>query len=444
MAGKLKGSGIVDASVTEVQLSANINASLALAANVYNQANAAYAQANGATSLAQTAYNQASLAYTAANNSGNTVAVTTSATTVYNKKIKFTNTPTIVVNVSDEGPDANITIDSIATDVNAMAAIYTQANNAYNQANVAIGFSYNNTNSVNQINYALGVMNSATQAAHNDANNAYNFANTSYILAIIADNQADAGREQANNARDTANSAYAQANAAYIQANAAYIQANTGIIKANLAYDSSNAAANTTSVSQNSSTLLFGRRINFVNTANIGITLTDAGNGVANVIITGFSGNFVRLANDSTTNTTAYLVFTTNTSGNLLSTNVATNKLTFNPNTGILSATTFNSLSDIKHKENVETLLNAVEMLLNLRGVKFNWKETGNPSMGIIAQELLNVAPELVNTEPAGGIMTVNYSGINAILIEAMKSMYSEIKELRAEVEKLKNVSSIK
>ena len=74
MAGKLKGSGIVDASVTEVQLSANINASLALAANVYNQANAAYAQANGATSLAQTAYNQASLAYTAANNSGNTVA----------------------------------------------------------------------------------------------------------------------------------------------------------------------------------------------------------------------------------------------------------------------------------------------------------------------------------------------------------------------------------
>lgn len=446
MAGKIKGSALVDASVTEVQLAANVNATLALAANVYNHANNAYNQANAATGLAQTAYNQGSLAYTTANNSGNTVFITAGQTSLPNKKIKFSNTSSIVISISDEGAEANVTIDSISTDVNAMAAIYTQANNAYNQANVAINFSQDNTNTINYINFALGVMNNAITVSHNDANGAFDFANIAYNLAIVADNQADAGREQANNARNQANSAYAQANAAYLQANAAYTQSNVGYAQANASYTAANAAANTVSVSQNSSTLLFGRTLNFVNTSNVGITLTDAGNGIANIVIAGFGSGAgsVRLANDTFSNVTTYLVFTTNTSGNLLSTNVATTKLTFNPNTGILSATTFNSLSDLKFKENVETLLDASEKLLQLRGVKFNWKNSGQSSMGIIAQEAMDVVPEIVNLEPASNTLTVNYAGINAILIEAMKSMYSEVKELRAEIEKLKDVSSIK
>lgn len=438
MAGKLKGSAIVDASVTEVQLAANIVATLAQAANAYNQANAA-------TGLAQTAYNQASLAYTAANNSGNTVAVSSNTGTLFGKQLNFTNSQTITVSITDEGANANIVINSISTDINALAEIYNQANAAYAQANVALNASSNNNASITLINSTLTALNNNITLAHNDANSAFNLANLAYSIASVADSQADQAYNHANVAYDRSLNTENFINGTlYPYVNTVYTQANTAYNAANNSLNVAISAGNTVAVSQNTIFTLTGKRLNFVNTANIGITLTDAGNGVANIVITGSSGNYVRLANDTITNTTAYLVFTTNTSGNLLSANVSTSKLTFNPNTGILSATTFNSLSDIKYKENVETFLNAIEVLLQIRGVRFNWKETGSPSLGVIAQEVANVIPELVNVEPAGGIMTVNYSGINAILIEAMKSMYSELKELRAEVEKLKNVSSIK
>jgi hypothetical protein len=66
-----------------------------------------------------------------------------------------------------------------------------------------------------------------------------------------------------------------------------------------------------------------------------------------------------------------------------------------------------------------------------LRGVAFDWKESGEPSYGVVAQELEMVLPELVKgSDPK----TVNYNGIIGVLIEA-------IKELRIEIEQLKHDS---
>ena len=97
--------------------------------------------------------------------------------------------------------------------------------------------------------------------------------------------------------------------------------------------------------------------------------------------------------------------------------------------TGIATATDFDSLSDINYKENINTVNNALLKVEQMRGVKFNWKESGLPSYGVIAQELQEVLPELVHGENP---KTVNYNGIIGVLIEA-------IKELKAEVEELKN-----
>jgi hypothetical protein len=97
--------------------------------------------------------------------------------------------------------------------------------------------------------------------------------------------------------------------------------------------------------------------------------------------------------------------------------------------TGVATATDFDSLSDKNYKENVTTVNNALLKVDQLRGVKFNWKESGLPSYGVIAQELEEVLPELVHGEDP---KTVNYNGIIGVLIEA-------IKELKAEVEELKN-----
>ena len=115
-----------------------------------------------------------------------------------------------------------------------------------------------------------------------------------------------------------------------------------------------------------------------------------------------------------------------NVTGIITSTSVSTGNIV---SSGIITAQDFDALSDINFKENVTTVNNALLKVEQLRGVKFDWKESGNPSYGVIAQELEQVLPELVHgNDPK----TVNYNGIIGVLIEA-------IKELKAEVEELKN-----
>ena len=94
-----------------------------------------------------------------------------------------------------------------------------------------------------------------------------------------------------------------------------------------------------------------------------------------------------------------------------------------------ITAQDFNSTSDNRVKENIKTIENSLDTLTQLRGVSFDWKETGRGSYGVIAQELQEILPELVKD---GEVKSVNYNGIIGVLIEA-------IKELKKEVEELKN-----
>lgn len=98
---------------------------------------------------------------------------------------------------------------------------------------------------------------------------------------------------------------------------------------------------------------------------------------------------------------------------------------------GIVTAADFNSLSDISKKINILPVDNALKITSELGGVRFNWKESGNPSIGVIAQEVEKVLPELVST---GEYKTVNYNGIIGVLIEAIKELKSEIEELKKKI----------
>lgn len=98
---------------------------------------------------------------------------------------------------------------------------------------------------------------------------------------------------------------------------------------------------------------------------------------------------------------------------------------------GTCQATNFNSTSDINVKENIVTFDNALNVVSELRGVKFDWKETHSPSIGVIAQELEEVLPELVTgTNPK----TVNYNGIIGVLIEAIKELKTEVETLKDQI----------
>ena len=93
-----------------------------------------------------------------------------------------------------------------------------------------------------------------------------------------------------------------------------------------------------------------------------------------------------------------------------------------------ITAQDFNSTSDNKVKENIKTIENALGTVSALRGVSFDWKETGSSSYGVIAQELEEVLPTLVKD---GEIKSVNYNGLIGVLIEAVKELKKEIEDLK-------------
>ncbi len=96
--------------------------------------------------------------------------------------------------------------------------------------------------------------------------------------------------------------------------------------------------------------------------------------------------------------------------------------------TGDIAAANFNSTSDISLKDNIQTIVNPLDKIIKLNGVTFNWKENQKPSIGVIAQELEKVLPELVTQ---GEVKSVNYNGIIGVLIEAIKELKKEIEDLK-------------
>jgi len=100
---------------------------------------------------------------------------------------------------------------------------------------------------------------------------------------------------------------------------------------------------------------------------------------------------------------------------------------------GTANAANFNTTSDATLKTNVETLTGSLDAVKSLRGVSFDWIENGNSEVGVIAQEVEAVLPDVVSTNDQG-IKSVKYGNIVALLIEAMKEQQAQIDELKAKL----------
>jgi hypothetical protein len=94
------------------------------------------------------------------------------------------------------------------------------------------------------------------------------------------------------------------------------------------------------------------------------------------------------------------------------------------------AAGTVTANSDITLKTNVNTITHALDKVLALRGVMFDRISTGNHEMGVIAQEVELVVPELVLTDE-NGIKSVAYGNTVALLIEAVKEQQQQIEQLK-------------
>lgn len=94
-------------------------------------------------------------------------------------------------------------------------------------------------------------------------------------------------------------------------------------------------------------------------------------------------------------------------------------------------AATFNNevtaYSDERLKDNIETIDNALDKVMNMRGVTFT--REGRQSTGVIAQEMQKVMPEVVFDK--GEYLSVAYGNLVGVLIEAVKELKSEVDELK-------------
>ena len=99
------------------------------------------------------------------------------------------------------------------------------------------------------------------------------------------------------------------------------------------------------------------------------------------------------------------------------------------------NVTAYGSPSDIRLKENVEVIPDALDKVKQLRGVTFNYIKDGNKSTGLIAQDLEKVLPDAVYVtsdvdDGEDKHLAIRYGNTVGLLVEAIKELEARVKEL--------------
>ncbi len=105
---------------------------------------------------------------------------------------------------------------------------------------------------------------------------------------------------------------------------------------------------------------------------------------------------------------------------------------------GNIRCNTLTQTSDIRFKENILPLTNALDSLQMLKPVNYKWNKlgiahggkAGQQQIGLIAQEVEKIYPELVTTD-AQGYKAVNYTQLTPVLIQAVKEQQKQIDSLK-------------
>ena len=203
------------------------------------------------------------------------------------------------------------------------------------------------------------------------------------------------------------------------------------------------------------------------NTASAIVARDASGNFSAGTITASLTGNVtgnVTGSSGSCTGNSATATTATNQSGGTVSatTMAASGAVTMTANTTSTSKTTGTLVvtggvgisgalyvggevtayaSDAALKTNVVAIDNALSKVEAIRGVSYDWNEAGvalglgtDKQIGVIAQEVEAVLPELVVQSAHEGYKTVKYDKLTALLIEAVKDLSAKVKTLEAQL----------
>jgi len=107
---------------------------------------------------------------------------------------------------------------------------------------------------------------------------------------------------------------------------------------------------------------------------------------------------------------------------------------------GTTLADAWSTRSSLRFKTNIHPLQGALEKIEQLQGVSYDRRDDGRHEIGVVAEDVAQVVPEVVSRDPeTREVQGVDYSRLAALLIEAVKSQQAEIQELKVQIEQLRS-----
>jgi hypothetical protein len=106
----------------------------------------------------------------------------------------------------------------------------------------------------------------------------------------------------------------------------------------------------------------------------------------------------------------------------------------FDSSGGVTATGDVTAFSDERLKKNIKTLKNSLEKVNDLRGVEFERIDTGEKKIGLIAQEVEEIVPEVV--KQGEEYKSISYGNLVALLVEAVKELTNEVNSLKQQINK--------
>jgi hypothetical protein len=101
-------------------------------------------------------------------------------------------------------------------------------------------------------------------------------------------------------------------------------------------------------------------------------------------------------------------------------------------------ADAWDTYSSRRWKTNIRPITSSLEKIQRLQGVEYDWKEGGKHDIGLIAEEVGEVIPEVVTFEANGvDAQSLDYARLVALLIEGMKEQQKQIEELKVTIRRM-------
>ena len=107
---------------------------------------------------------------------------------------------------------------------------------------------------------------------------------------------------------------------------------------------------------------------------------------------------------------------------------------------GTVSATTLTETSTKESKTDIRPLVPPhLSKLMQLTPVYFKYKDSGDESIGFIAEEMLKIYPEFVSYTPEGRIDGINYTKLTAVLVQGIKELVTILDKQQEQIDVINN-----